>query len=268
MGDGRVDEISKRMARDLISMLAGAEAKRALREQRGYSELPRELGGESQGGWFQKPSWAVTYGGFDDEVTTEPSRKASGPCLPGKDYIDHEDEVDFIQDNLVKIPFGKEGDNRFEYVGDTGMEKWARPVIVQRLVDLVDRVRQYYEDEYGVLFVPPIPVLSAYRRLGTTVIGGTTAAGGSDDICGELDSYDEFGHWRGLAADMPTKDWREIGCFNECGVKLPLRVLDSLGRQAGLHRAFKNTIDKTHWTMVERKNMYSQIPDYLRMPGK
>lgn len=265
LADGKLDDLSRRMARDVVGMLAEAEEKRQLREQRGDSELPRELGVEFQGGPFEKPAWAGTYGGFDDEVTAEPSRKTSGPCLPGKHYADHEDEVDFIQDNLVKIPFGKEGDDRFKYVGDTGMEKWARGVMVQRLVALVDKVRQYYDEKHGVDHVPPMPVESGYRRLGTTVIGGTTAEGRSDDICGELDSRDKFGHWRGLAVDMPTKDWRELDCFNQCGVELPLAVFDNLGRQARLHRAFKNTIDKTHWTMVERTGPTAEIPDYLRI---
>ena len=253
------------MARGLVRRLAEAEEKRQVREQRGDSELPRELGVEFQGGPFEKPGWAGTYGGFDDEVTAEPSTLGSGRCLPGKHYKNRESEVGFIQDNLVKIPFGKEGDNRFKYVGDTEMEKWARPVFVQRLVALVDKVRLYFEEKHDVDNVPPMPVESGSRRLGTTVTGGTTAEGSSDDICGELDSYDEFGHWRGLAADMPTKDWRELECFNRCGFELPLSVFDNLGRQARLHRAFKNTIDKTHWTMVERTGPTAEIPDYLRI---
>jgi hypothetical protein len=271
IGNGRVDWLSKKMARRFISILVEADEKKRLREQRRYAELPRELGVGVSRGVFQGPTWRKTFGGFDKEVTAEPSFREdlNRKCDPDKDdYIDREAEVGFIQDNLVKIPFGKEGDDRFKYVGNTDMEQWARPVIIQRLVALVDKVRKYFEDKHEVDYVPPMPIQSGYRRLGTTVIGGATAKGTSDDICGKLDSYDEFGHWRGLAADMPTKDWRELDCFNQCGFELPLSVFDNLGRQALLHRPFKNTIDKAHWTMIERKNKYSQIPEYLRMPPK
>jgi hypothetical protein len=158
----------------------------------------------------------------------------------GKEYgtrpwelVDRTAEVPVVESDLAKLPA------LFRILpGANPMEEWARPELIRRLVRWWDVIKYYCDVD------APIPVVSAYRRLGTSVPVGKP----EPDWCGARDSNDRFGHWRGLAVDLQTKDWRKYNCGEK---ELPLAQLDAMAKEARLFRPWK-TNDPTHWTVIER----------------
>lgn len=73
-----------------------------------------------------------------------------------------------------------------------------------------------------------IHVNSCYRPLGTTA-----GAGKYEDPCGCVDSTDDFGHWSGLAIDVPTKFFRL-----SCVPTLTVEEVNLAAARAGLERPF------------------------------
>ena len=72
-------------------------------------------------------------------------------------------------------------------------EMWAVQVLISRLAAFQKTISA---TKVGgeTLWSGPIPVVSAYRRLGTTVPG---------DECGKTDATDgTYGHWKGFSADV------------------------------------------------------------------
>jgi hypothetical protein len=188
-------------------------------------------------------------------------------CANASHVLGRDEEVRVIEDNLVKIP---EAWVYYVYAEYRKFQKWAHSDLVYRLEMLVEKVFNKYKYFY------PIPLLSAYRRLGTTVYGGKTVSGKTQDTCGKEDSTDQCGHWQGLAMDLETKPWRALFDMkyidsegNRTDGETNLTELDyladDLGEGMALFRPWKSR-DECHWT-TEKKNWYKKPSVEPYKPG-
>jgi hypothetical protein len=89
---------------------------------------------------------------------------------------------------------------------------------------------------------PPIPVMSGFRPFGVTA-----GSGGLRDEHGKLDATDTYGHWKGKAVDLRTKDWR-----SQCNPPISLPQLDEFAANVGLERPWPGGKgkhnDPQHWS--------------------
>ena len=110
--------------------------------------------------------------------------------LPGS-----RDRIRKIEYSLVSLS----SDPRFAHIGgdpDCWWEMYCRPALKKALVAFYEAVKE----ERGKK--DALPIVSAYRRRGTHVIGA--------DPSGALDATDPKGHWTGLSVDLypaVTKEW-------------------------------------------------------------
>ena len=83
-----------------------------------------------------------------------------------------------------------------------------------------------------------IYVNSCYRLLGTTAGSGVYG-----DPCGCIDSTDDFGHWSGLAIDVPTRFFRL-----SCVPALTIEEVNLAAARAGLERPWYTGPPLTSYT--------------------
>ena len=155
---------------------------------------------------------------------------------PGGTLEDLEEILSGVWARLEDIPHAtREAD-----ITDRDYEMGAMKVSVE----LASKIGALWNEVCVHSFIdpPPIPVMSGFRPFGVTA-----GSGGLRDEHGTLDATDTYGHWKGEAVDLRTKDWR-----SQCNPPISLPRLDELAANVGLERPWPRRkgkrSDPQHWS--------------------
>jgi len=136
--------------------------------------------------------------------------------------------------------FGPEFGGRFEPAESATKGDWVGlcdPDLAWALVDFHNELLARYPVTEGKL---KIPIVSAYRRLGTDV--------SPDDPNGRRDARDPTGaaHWKGLAVDVAYY-------IPDTVLQKDLNALDKVLRRVGLERTNRIYIERNHYALRKPK---------------
>lgn len=126
---------------------AEKELPTAIRPARGLVEEPPPI-----------PKWLETQGTFRTEF---PDLGPTPGCTGGEYYQQREAEVPGVEAALAKLP-----SHIYSYSGPDEWTRWTRPEIGARLEKLAEAVSSLKGEFH------PIPLISGYRPLGTSVLEG------------------------------------------------------------------------------------------------